>query len=123
MFIPPAKYIDQLREQNNENIPKVYLKNDHIILHKTIADALFGESPFVYIAYQVAIKKLFIVSYTDEVFKKLHQPAMQMLKQRGENPEKSISIRETLIDNEIPNEDRTLEYEIREKRKMLVINL
>ncbi|MDX2302468.1 MAG: hypothetical protein NW226_06685 [Microscillaceae bacterium] len=121
MFIPPKKYLDHFKENSPVEVRQVYLKNMHLIVADEVAKEVFSEANFVYLSYKADIRRLFLVSFQDEVFRKLHEPSMQMLKQRGELPEKSIALHEILIDHDLSQEDRPLEYEIREGRKMLVI--
>lgn len=121
MFIPSKKFIESLTESQIKQTEKVYLKNMHLIVAQDVVDDVFPETDFVYLSYKADIKRLFMASFKDEVFRKLHEPAMQMLKQRGDLKEKSIALHEILIDNDLATEDRTVEYEIRQNRKMLVI--
>lgn len=121
MFIPSKKYLEQLKETQTSPAEKVYLKNMHLIVAEEIAAEVFPETDFVYLSYKADIHRLFIASFKDDVFRKLHEPAMQMLKQRGEQKERSIALHEILIDHDLSSEDRRLEYEIRTNRKMLVI--
>lgn len=121
MFIPPKKYLTQLAEEKNATIGKVYLKNTHLIIADEIANEIFENVNHVYISYKPDIKRLFIVPNSDEVFRKLHDPSQQMIKERTHQNEKSIALQEILIDNELANTDRNMEYEIRGNKKMLVI--
>ncbi|HAI76669.1 MAG TPA: hypothetical protein DCM08_10520 [Microscillaceae bacterium] len=123
MFIPPRKYLDQLKENqaSDETTGQVFLKNNHLIVPNEIAEAVFGEVDFVYLSFKPDVQRLFVVSFHDEVFRKLHEPTMQMLKKRGELPERSIALHEVLIDNDLAQTDRILAHEVRNQRKMLVI--
>ena len=123
MFIPPKKYLDKLTEekQQEKDLGKVFLKNSHLIIANEIAENLFCNVHHVYVSFKPDVKRLFIVPNTDEVFRKLHDPAQQMLKDLPQNRCKSIALHETLIDNDLAGIDRVLEYEIREKKQMLVI--
>lgn len=124
MFIPPKKYLDKLAEEKaQEQTPsgKVFLKNSHLIILNELAESLFVGVHHVYVSYKPDVKRLFIVPNTDEVFRKLHDPSQQMLKDLPQNDCKSIAIREILIDNDLDEHDRDLDYEIREKKNMLVI--
>jgi hypothetical protein len=121
MFIPPKKHIEQLKQTVETQDSKVYLKNNHLMVADEIADSLFSDSLYVYLSFKTDIKKLFLVSNSNEVFRKLHDPSMQMLKSRITQKEKSISLQEILIDNDLNGNDRVLDYEIRDTMKMLVI--
>jgi aspartyl-tRNA synthetase len=123
MFIPPKKYLDKLAEEKSQDLPKgkIFLKNSHLHISMEIADMLFDTAHHVYISYKPDVRRLFIVPNTDEVFRKLHEPSQQMLKDLPQNNHKSIALHEILIDNDLSDENRDLEYEIREKKQMLVI--
>jgi hypothetical protein len=123
MFIPPKKYLDKLVEDKTQEPPKgkIFLKNSHLIILNEIAENLFCNVHHVYVSYKPDVRRLFIVPNTDEVFRKLHDPSQQMLKDLPQTNCKSIAMHEVLIDNELADNDRDLEYEIREKKQMLVI--
>ncbi|SFE49661.1 hypothetical protein [Thermoflexibacter ruber] len=123
MFIPPNKYLDKLVEQKQQekDLGKVFLKNSHLVIANEITEILFSNVHHVFVSFKSDIKRLFIVPNTDEVFRKLHDPAQQMLKDLPQNNCKSVALHEILIDNDLADIDRTLEYEIREKKQMLVV--
>jgi len=123
MFIPPNKYLDKLveKKQQEKDLGKIFLKNNHLIIANEIVESLFSNVHHVYVSFKPDVKRLFIVPNTDEVFRKLHDPAQQMLKDLPQKNSKSIALHEVLIDNDLADIDRALEYEIREKKQMLVI--
>ncbi len=123
MFIPPNKYLDKLveKKQQEKDLGKIFLKSNHLIIANEIAENLFNNVHHVYVSFKPDVKRLFIVPNTDEVFRKLHDPAQQMLKDLPQKNSKSIALHEVLIDNDLADIDRALEYEIREKKQMLVI--
>jgi hypothetical protein len=123
MFIPPNKYLDKLveKKQQEKDLGKIFLKNNHLIIANEIVENLFSNVHHVYVSFKPDVKRLFIVPNTDEVFRKLHDPAQQMLKDLPQKNSKSIALHEVLIDNDLADIDRALEYEIREKKQMLVI--
>ena len=122
MFIPPKKHIDQFADQPSP-MGKVRLQNSYLVLDKAVAELIFSHVTNVYVSYRAEVKKVFVVSSEDEIFRKLHSPALLMLKDKSSQGDKSIALHETLIDYELDSTDRSLSYEIREEKKMLVVQL
>jgi hypothetical protein len=120
MFIPPKKYIDQLASQPAVS-GNVRLQNSYLILDREVAALIFEETANVYVSYRADVQKLFVVPSHDEVFRKMHNPALLMLKDKTSQGDKSIALHEILLDNDLNAQDRSLDYEIRETRKMLVV--
>jgi hypothetical protein len=60
--------------------------------------------------YYPSKKVLLMAATTDELFKGLHKTSMQMLKNKNLKGDKSISLEELLIDQDIDNTDRMLDY-------------
>lgn len=99
----------------------VTLSNAHIIIEKHIAESIFLNLAHVNWVYYPRRAALLIAPATDEIFKSLHKTAMSVLKYRNKHGDRSISIRELLLDNEIDSSDRNLGYLADEKMKILNI--
>ena len=88
---------------------KIHLKNSHLWIDSSVAQ-VFGDTPQVYAVYYPQKKSLLIAPMTDEFFPKLHKAALQMLKTRNLQGDKTISMQGFIIDNEIDDTDRELEF-------------
>lgn len=89
---------------------KVQLKNRHLWIAADIAEQAFGDAQQVYAVYYANLKMLLLAPMTDAMFKQAHECAMLMLKTRSAEGDKSISLEEIIIDNDLNNKDRELEY-------------
>lgn len=88
---------------------KVHLKNSHLWIDSSIAK-IFGDTAQVYAVYYPQKKSLLLAPMTDEFFPKLHKAALQMLKTRNLEGDKTMSMQGFIIDNEIDDSDRELEF-------------
>ena len=53
----------------------------------------------------------------------MHEPTQFLLKSRNLKGDRTLAIREILIDNDLDTTDRTLTYELVEKTNLLKINI
>lgn len=88
----------------------VKLSSAHIIIGSTLAETLFGNAQRVNWVYYPQRKTLMVAGAEDELFKQLHKTSGSMLKLRNEQGDRGIAIRELLIDNDLDEHDRELEY-------------
>ncbi len=102
---------------------KVSLRNRHLLVAAELAADAFGEVAQVYVVYYPAQKALLLAPMGDEIFPTIHKPALQMLKSRNLIGDKSISLEEILIDNELDDSDRTLPFMHQPGMKMLHVTL
>ena len=123
MFIPPSKLQEQLRAQRDGNKAPVRLQSSHLLIDREVASEAFGNDQNVYTIYYPDKRTLMIAPVSDEVFKKLHKAAQQMLKDRNQRGDKSIALHETLIDHAIDDTDRDLEYELQKGLGILNVKL
>lgn len=100
----------------------VTLINRHLIISKGIVDGIFGDSSQVNWVYYEARKILMIASQHDDIFKSLHKTSMSMLKYKNSKGDRSMSLEEMLIDNELDGNDRSLEFNADEKMKILTVH-
>lgn len=106
-FIP-----GQMPEPRNEAtlFGKVQLKNNHLWLAGEVAEQAFGEVQQVYAVYYANLKMLLLAPMTDDLFKQAHECSMLFLKTRSVQGDKSLSLEEIIIDNDLDDSDRDLEY-------------
>jgi hypothetical protein len=60
---------------------------------------------------------------SEELFRKLHKSNQQMLKTKNADGDKSISIQELILDNDVEEKDRDLEFVIEEPLHILKVKL
>ncbi|MEM9671092.1 MAG: hypothetical protein ACFB15_06285 [Cyclobacteriaceae bacterium] len=88
-----------------------------------VVSQVFGDEPHVYLAYQPERTTLLAAPASSQWFSKMHEPSQHMLKTRNLQGDKTIALHEILIDNDLDNQDRELEYSIQESTKILKITL
>lgn len=84
------------------------LVNRHLILDAEVAAQLFPNASHVNMVYYANNNTLLLANTNDEAFKKLHKTSMQMIKDKNLRGDKSISLEELLIDQDIDPSDREL---------------
>ncbi|MBW0162424.1 MAG: hypothetical protein HYI21_08480 [Sediminibacterium sp. Gen4] len=100
----------------------ITLTNRHLIISNEIVESIFGFSSQVNWVYYDVKKILMIASQHDDIFKGLHKTSMSMLKFKNSKGDRSISLEEMLIDNELDSSDRSLEFNADEKMKILTVH-
>lgn len=101
----------------------IALKSSHLYIPGEVVSQVFGEEPRVYLAYQPDRSTLLAAPASSQWFSKMHQPSQHMLKVRNLQGDKTIALHEILIDNDLDNQDRELDYSIQESTKILKITL
>lgn len=88
----------------------VQLNNGHIVLNNVLVKELFANCEKLAWVYY-AEKKCFMAANTsDSIFKTIHKTNEAILKHRNNNGDRSISIQELILDNDIDNTNRLLDY-------------
>jgi hypothetical protein len=90
----------------------ILLLNRHLIIPAVMAAGFVGEASHVNMVYYPGRNTLMLAPATDELFKSLHKTTMQMLKNKNLAGDKSISLEEMLIDNELDDRDRELGFQL-----------
>ncbi len=88
----------------------VRLQNRHLLIAAPLSADAFGESIQVQIVYYPQQRALLLAPIDDSTFSSLHQTAVQMLKTRNLQGDKSLSLEEILIDNDLDDQDRELPF-------------
>ena len=106
------------------NESDVRLVASHILLENNIVERVFQQVQFALIVYNKEENTLLVSPVSNAWFKKMHKGAAQfMLKTKNMNGDKSLSIREVLIDNDIDDVDRDLDFKVIEKTKLVKIKM
>ena len=100
---------------------KVILKSSHVYLNAALVERIFQSIHYAYVTYVAEQKQLLITPVSSQWFVKMHKPTQFLLKSRNLKGDRTLAIREILIDNDIDTTDRILEYEIVEKTNLIKI--
>ncbi len=102
---------------------KISLKSSHIYLENELVETIFENIPYAYIKYLKDQNRLLITPVSSQWFVKMYEPTQFLLKSRNLKGDRTLAIREILIDNDLDANDRDLEFEIIEKTKLIKIKL
>lgn len=102
---------------------KVILKSSHVYLNAAIVERIFKTIHYAYVTYVPEQKKMLITPVSSQWFVKMHEPTQFLLKSRNLKGDRTLAIREILIDNDLDTTDRDLEYEIVEKTNLIKISM
>jgi hypothetical protein len=101
----------------------VRLQSSHLYLDAEIVRELFGTANKVDMVYYPERNSLLLCATDKEFFHKMHKTKLVNLKDRNLKGDKTITLQELLIDNDIDDTDRDLEYNIRTETKILNVRL
>ncbi len=102
---------------------KIYLKSSHLYLENDLVETIFGNIHYAYVTYQKDTKKLLVTPVSSQWFVKMYEPAQFLLKSRNLKGDKTLAIREILIDNDLDTTDKELNYELVKRTKLIKIQL
>lgn len=122
MFIPPQK-IQQDLKSGTSVAGKVQLKSSHLVIDHEIVDEIFGNALNANVVYYPDRRSLLVAPESDELFKQLHKAKQHMLKARNAKGDKTIALHELLIDHDIDQADRVLNYRNRKELSLLNVTL
>lgn len=88
----------------------VKLSSAHIIIGSKLATSFFGNAQRVNWVYYPQRKTLMVAAAEDELFKQLHKTSGSLLKLKNALGDRGMAMRELLIDNDLDEQDRELEY-------------
>jgi len=100
---------------------KVTLKSSHIYLEVDMVTSIFGNIHYAYVTYVKDQKKILITPVTSQWFAKMFEPTQFLLKSRNLKGDRTLAIREILLDNDLDTSDRELKFEIIEKTKLIKV--
>lgn len=102
---------------------KISLKSSHLYLDNTLIPLIFGEIYYAYVTYAKEQNNILITPVSSQWFVKMYKPTQFLLKSRNLKGDKTIAVREILIDNDVDVTDRDLEYEIIEKTNLIKVKI
>ena len=102
---------------------QVTLKSSHVYFDASLVDLIFDNIHYAYVTYVAEQKKLLITPVSSQWFVKMHEPTQFLLKSRNLKGDKTLAIREILIDNDLDASDRVLQYEVVKKTNLIKIDM
>jgi hypothetical protein len=99
----------------------IKLANQHLLISSEIAQVFFPGASQVNMVFYTGRNTLLIAAATDELFKGLHKTSTHMLKDKNLKGDKSITLEEIIIDNELNAADRELDFKADETMKIITI--
>ncbi|MCF6308615.1 MAG: hypothetical protein L3J09_11785 [Flavobacteriaceae bacterium] len=100
---------------------QISLKSSHIYLENELVKTVFNDINYAYVKYLKDKKRLLITPVSSQWFVKMYEPTQFLLKSRNLKGDRTLAIREILIDNDLDTNDRNLEFEIIEKTKLIKV--
>ena len=101
----------------------MYLESGHICIKKNVAEKIFGTEQSVFSIYYPTEKTFLTAPQSEEGFKTIHKASSQMLKNKNAAGDRSLSVQEVLLDNDLDNIDRDLEFVAEEVLHILKVKL
>jgi len=91
----------------------IQLKNSNLLIEAPLAHEAFGTDNQAGIVYYPDRNTLLVAGKSKTFFEKLHRTHWVILKNRNLQGDRSVSIRDILIDNDLDDTDRPLKYELK----------
>ncbi len=101
----------------------VALSSSHIYLDSALVEEFFRQETYALVAYDKKQQRLLISPASNQWFAKMHKPMQFLLKTRNVKGDKTLGIREILLDNDIDPADRPLTVEIVKRTGLLKVSL
>lgn len=111
------------KKAQNVSDAAVQLKKGHLWLSAQVVADTIGDDYQVYLVYYPQRGSLLLAPMSDDIFKQMHKCSLVMLKVRNMQGDKSISLQEIIIDNDLEKTDRPLEYKAAPGMPLLQIQL
>ncbi len=89
------------------------LKNSYLLITAALAHEAFGDDPQVNVVYYPDRQTLLVAGASKSFFANMHKTSRVMVKDRNLLGDKSINIRELIIDNDIDDGDRDLVFDLK----------
>lgn len=91
----------------------VSLKNGHIVIPAELVEKWLDSDNHVNMVYYPERGQLLVAAKSKTFFEKLHQTKWMVLKDKNLRGDKTLYVREVLIDNDLDDADRALPFEIK----------
>jgi len=97
------------------------LKNCHLLLPAELAARAFPGEVQVRLVFYPERRELLLAGRSDVFFEKLHKTQWLVLKDRNPQGDKTLAVRDLLIDNDLELDDRELAFELQPTGVLRVI--
>lgn len=84
---------------------------------------IFGDIHYAYVTYVKEQGRILITPVSSQWFVKMYKPTQFLLKSRNLKGDKTLAIREILIDNDLDTTDRELDFEIIDKTNLIKVDM
>ena len=101
----------------------ISLRSSHLVINHQLAERLFEQANKVYVSYKPELNLLLVSPDTNNWFERLHKSTACLLKDKDLKGTKSVAIRELIIDHELEDTERALDFEINEEKRFIKISL
>ena len=100
---------------------KIALQSSHLLLESDLVAKVFEGIQYAYAAYEESQNCILVTPVNSVWFTKIHKPAQFLLKMRNFKGDRSLAIREILLDNDLDTSNRLLDYEVVTKTNLIKI--
>ncbi len=121
-FTPGPNGPERNEEKEGER-PAVSLRSQHLHIAAGVAGNAFGEAQQVYAVYYANLGMLLLAPDSDQMFRQAHDCSMIMLKTVNPAGDRSLSLQEIIIDHDLDDTDRRLDYTAAPGLRMLQVKL
>jgi hypothetical protein len=102
---------------------EVYMEGGHICIKASIAEKIFGPDSMALCIYYPNDRTFMAAPAGDDLFRTIHKGKPQILKSKNKAGDRSISIQELLLDNDIDDTNRSLDFVAEEALNILKVIL
>ncbi len=101
----------------------LHLRSSHLYFPKDLVKQVFDQEENVFLSFQEEHKTLLIAPATATWFPKMHPAKQGFLKMRNLQGDKTLALHDILLDYGLNGQNRDLEYEWKERTRVLRIQL
>ena len=101
----------------------VSLKSSHLCLDANLVSQLLANDPYVFLSYKSAEKQLLLSPVSNTWFPKMHEAHQYFLKLKNSAGDVATALHALILDHDLDDTDRELEYQLNTKSRFLKIEL
>lgn len=102
---------------------QISLNSAHLCLEANLVKEIFVKETHAFITYSQEQKMLLLTPISSIWFSKIHNASQVFMKDKNRKGDKSLAIRDILLDQDLSMEDRSLEFELISTTKLIKIKL
>lgn len=104
-------------------LSQVSLQRAHLCLEAELVQEVFAKITHAFVTYSQEQKMLLLTPVSSIWFSKIHDASQVFMKDKNRKGDKSLAIRDILLDNDLSMTDRSLEFEVIATTKLIKIKL